>query len=144
MATNDAAYQREYMRAYRSRMTKEEKQLELEKARERNSNRDKQAVADSVRAWRTKYPERYRAARRTAEGARRARKRGAFIEQVRPDVVIERHGGHCGICGEKIEGAFHVDHVIPLSKGGSHGYSNVQPAHPVCNLKKGCQTPLYP
>jgi 5-methylcytosine-specific restriction endonuclease McrA len=45
--------------------------------------------------------------------------------------------GRCGICGEFIEGDFHVDHVLPLSQGGLHGYINVQPAHPICNFIKG-------
>src|SRR5271166_2713229 len=68
---------------------------------------------------------------------RRARKLGQFIEDVDPRVVYEMHGGMCGICKRFIDGEFHVDHVIPLSKGGMHGYVNVQPAHPICNLEKG-------
>lgn len=47
------------------------------------------------------------------------------------------HGGMCGICKGFIDGDFHVDHRIPLSKGGMHGYANCQPAHPKCNLSKG-------
>ena len=50
------------------------------------------------------------------------------------------HGGMCGICEEFIQGKFHVDHVIPLSKGGLHCYANVQPAHPNCNRKKWANT----
>jgi 5-methylcytosine-specific restriction endonuclease McrA len=49
------------------------------------------------------------------------------------------NGGMCGICEGFIEGEFHVDHVIPLSKGGMHGYINVQPAHPRCNVRKGAR-----
>lgn len=47
--------------------------------------------------------------------------------------------GRCGICGQFIEHelGFHVDHVLPLARGGMHGYINVQPAHPFCNLSKG-------
>ena len=70
---------------------------------------------------------------------RRARELGQFIEDVDPQIVYEMHGGRCGICGEFIEGDFHVDHVIPLAKGGMHGYINVQPAHPKCNLSKGAK-----
>jgi 5-methylcytosine-specific restriction endonuclease McrA len=46
------------------------------------------------------------------------------------------HGGMCGICKQFIVGKFHVDHVIPLSKGGLHSYANTQPAHPDCNQRK--------
>jgi 5-methylcytosine-specific restriction endonuclease McrA len=30
-----------------------------------------------------------------------------------------------------------LDHVRPISRGGSHTYFNVQLAHLTCNLKKG-------
>jgi 5-methylcytosine-specific restriction endonuclease McrA len=32
---------------------------------------------------------------------------------------------------------WHLDHVVPLSRGGEHSYANVQVAHPFCNLSKG-------
>lgn len=69
--------------------------------------------------------------------SRRARKLDQFIEDVDPEIVYQMHGGMCGICEEFIIGKFHVDHVIPLAKGGMHGYINVQAAHPKCNLVKG-------
>lgn len=84
-----------------------------------------------------RYPEK----RRMWEAARRARKLASFIEDVDPRVVYEMHGGVCGICHEFIEGDFHVDHVIPLARGGQHGYINVQPAHADCNLRKGASVP---
>jgi 5-methylcytosine-specific restriction endonuclease McrA len=71
---------------------------------------------------------------------RRARQLGQFVENVDRQAVFEMHGGMCGICEEFIQGKFHVDHVIPLSKGGLHCYANVQPAHPNCNRKKWANT----
>ncbi|HXJ92616.1 MAG TPA: HNH endonuclease signature motif containing protein [Terriglobia bacterium] len=68
--------------------------------------------------------------------SRRARKLGQFIEDVDRTTVYTMHGGRCGICGEFIDGPFDVDHVKPLSRGGMHGYINVQPSHPSCNRKK--------
>lgn len=68
---------------------------------------------------------------------RRARLRKAFVEVVSPQILFEQHGGICGICNQEIEGDFHVDHVIPLAKGGEHSYANTQPAHPRCNRWKG-------
>jgi 5-methylcytosine-specific restriction endonuclease McrA len=50
--------------------------------------------------------------------------------------VYSMHGGMCGICKQFVGEDFHVDHVVPLSLGGAHGYINVQPAHPICNLRK--------
>jgi hypothetical protein len=31
----------------------------------------------------------------------------------------------------------HLDHIVPVSVGGEHGWGNLQPAHPRCNAKKG-------
>lgn len=68
----------------------------------------------------------------------RALKLEQFLEDVDRTTVYKMHGGMCGICKQFVpEDDFHVDHVIPLSKGGMHGYVNVQPAHPTCNLRKG-------
>lgn len=30
-----------------------------------------------------------------------------------------------------------VEHVIPLAKGGKHDWTNVVPAHAICNFEKG-------
>jgi 5-methylcytosine-specific restriction endonuclease McrA len=89
--------------------------------------------------WVKDHPEQARRLFRQGAQVRRARKLNQFIEQVDPETVYEMHGGRCGICGEFIQGDFHVDHVIPLSKGGEHGYVNCQPAHPKCNLSKGAK-----
>ncbi len=60
-----------------------------------------------------------------------------FVERVDRDVVYERHGGVCGICGCAVPSdEFEVDHRVPLSRGGLHGYDNCQPAHPRCNQSK--------
>ncbi len=69
---------------------------------------------------------------------RRARKRGApLTEPVDRLLVLKRYEGVCGICGEMVDPFdFHVDHIIPLSRGGDHSYANTQPAHPFCNHSK--------
>lgn len=82
-----------------------------------------------------KKPEYALEARRYAS-AYRARKRDAFVEHVDPMVVFERDAGVCGICGVPIVGAFHVDHIVPLARGGEHSYANSQAAHPSCNSSK--------
>lgn len=74
--------------------------------------------------------------KRMHQRSRRARQRGLFIEHVNPAEVYKMHDGYCGICKQFIEGDFHVDHIIPLSKDGPHSYANTQPAHPTCNLRK--------
>lgn len=49
------------------------------------------------------------------------------------------------MCGEKVErdkNPYHehypnVEHVIPISKGGTHTWDNVKLAHRKCNWEKG-------
>lgn len=67
----------------------------------------------------------------------RARKRAAFVEDVDPILIWERDEGVCGICGGSADPKdWHLDHVIPLSRGGLHSRGNVQVSHPRCNLSK--------
>lgn len=63
------------------------------------------------------------------------------------DGVIERDKGICQICGRAVDRTAKngrhilkeyptVDHIIPLSKGGSHTWDNVRLAHMACNAGK--------
>lgn len=55
--------------------------------------------------------------------------------------VFERDGGICKLCGRKVDltlraphpESMTLDHILPLSKGGSNDLANVQLAHYRCN-----------
>ena len=98
---------------------------------------DPERVGRIAVRWIQEHPQEAQLHKRARNADRRARQRNQFIESVDPQTVFEMHGGMCGICEGFIEGDFEVDHVIPLVKGGMHGYINVQPAHPFCNRSKG-------
>lgn len=49
--------------------------------------------------------------------------------------------GKCACCHVSIKDGYHVDHVYPLSLGGSNNKSNLQLLCPTCNLKKGAKSP---
>ena len=52
--------------------------------------------------------------------------------------MFKRDKGRCGICRKKVDPAdWHLDHIVPLSRGGEHSYANVQVTHPFCNESKG-------
>lgn len=46
-------------------------------------------------------------------------------------------GGRCSICGQKLSGSFHADHVVPFKLGGKTLTANGQALCARCNLKKG-------
>lgn len=53
--------------------------------------------------------------------------------------VFERDGSACAYCGDR-GGPFHLDHIIPWSRGGKHDVSNLTVACMTCNVSKGAMT----
>ena len=75
---------------------------------------------------------------------RRARKLNAEGFHTKED--IRRIGDHqkwrCYWCGVSTKGKFHVDHLTPLSKGGSNWPSNLVISCARCNLQKQDADPI--
>lgn len=67
---------------------------------------------------------------------RRALKLEAYVAPVRDEEIIKRDQGICGICGKPIMGKLEIDHVVPLTAGGTHEPGNVQLTHLACNRRK--------
>lgn len=53
---------------------------------------------------------------------------------------LKRQKSRCYYCGDKLT-EYHIDHVIPLSRGGSDGAENKVLACPTCNRSKGAKLP---
>lgn len=49
--------------------------------------------------------------------------------------------GKCWWCGEPVGDTYHVDHRIPLARGGTNNADNICIACPSCNLSKGAKLP---
>ena len=51
--------------------------------------------------------------------------------------IAEKYGWKCNCgCGQKLTFDYHVDHLIPLWKGGTNDEANLQPLNPRCHLLK--------
>lgn len=87
---------------------------------------------------------------RPRRGGRSAKSYGVRTEVYTYFDVIATYGVNCHICGNLInleaprsvgragwENGLHIDHVIPMSKGGEDTLDNVRPAHAKCNILKG-------
>jgi hypothetical protein len=81
---------------------------------------------------------------------RRAIIKGSPVSFYTQAQVISTYGVNCHICGLEIdfsvprqvgktgwEKGLHIDHLIPISKGGPDTLENVRPAHGRCNIDKG-------
>jgi 5-methylcytosine-specific restriction endonuclease McrA len=55
------------------------------------------------------------------------------------ELLLNSYPHICGLCGEQINSIdeMHVDHIIPLSRGGKDILANLQLTHARCNMDKG-------
>lgn len=140
----------------------EKKDLYIKKAAEWYSHNKEASVLIS-RRWRASNPEKARRvtreyAKRNPElGASRTRRRRAKInsaitERYTEVQLIALYGSSCHICKTPIdllaprktgklnwEIGLHVDHLVPISKGGNDTIKNVRPSHGLCNVKRGAR-----
>jgi 5-methylcytosine-specific restriction endonuclease McrA len=73
-----------------------------------------------------------RDARRNRKHQRRARMRGG--DRIGLAALAKRDGWRCHICKRRVSAStWSVDHLVPLSDGGSHTWQNVALAHHRCN-----------
>lgn len=98
------------------------------------------SIDKRISSWRENNPERTAFIKKTYKARRRAiEKKGdptakLFAwEQAQQKV--------CYWCGVSCADSYHVDHYIPLSKGGAHTVKNLVIACPQCNLSKSAKDP---
>lgn len=84
--------------------------------------------------WAKKNPE----APRSAVRNRRARQKAAKGIHTNQDIyaLFQFQRGVC-FCGFNLSDGYHVDHVVPISRGGSNWPSNLQLLCATCNCSKG-------
>jgi hypothetical protein len=104
---------------------------------------------ESNKNWYYSNLEKAREINRRATRRRNARKLNNGFEHYTEIQVLSLYGNQCSICSILIdlsatrvvgkdnwEMGLHIDHVIPISKGGPDTLENVRPAHALCNLRK--------
>ncbi len=137
-----------YQRQMADPVARERRRASARRAAAKRRKEKREATLAAGRRWYAKNAERERARNAAYKRANRARctdlenkrqalKLNQYVEDVDRLTVLARDKSVCGLCGEMIDGDFHVDHIVPLSKGGLHSYANVQAAHPLCNIRKG-------
>jgi len=123
---------------------------------------------DEIREWRRTYNEEHREekatrdkeyrqtpqgrmVRRAAHHRRRARKKGSggsyTAAQIQAQLKRQKYRCYYAGCGhakfEKKNGKhiFHIDHIVPLSRGGTNTIDNIVLSCPTCNMHKHNKLP---
>lgn len=89
--------------------------------------------------YRAKNYERVLAWNRRREALRRGAIGTYTIQQIQEQ--YERQKGACYYCKVKVGKKYHIDHVVPISRGGSNDISNLVISCPTCNLRKNDKLP---
>ena len=130
----------------RSRKNNKEKTLEYAKDYYQNN---KEKVLEYQKEYNKEYKQNNPHKAREYERKRRALNQRNIHKPYTEDQVLKLYGSVCHICKEEIdllakrspgvsgwEKGLHIDHVIPLSKGGPDTIENVKPSHGLCNIQK--------
>lgn len=90
-----------------------------------------------------RYRKQHQLAERAREQRRRARKKAADGSWTPQDInrLLKLQGGNCWWCGDQLPKNYHIDHRIPLVRGGSNNPSNLVLSCPRCNLSKQDKMP---
>jgi len=127
------------------------------KARFNKMHKDNPEMAKAaVAKWNKSHPEvikannaRWHRDHPGAAKAKKARRRALESASTGPHhtaadiaaLLIDQHD-LCAYCGLILDGNYHVDHVVPLSQGGSNDAVNLAITCPPCNLSKGSKSLL--
>jgi len=92
---------------------------------------------EAIKKRKSKYSKEHRIERRAREHTRRTQKKingGTYTKKQWID-LCNKYNNTCLMCG-KTNIKLTVDHIIPISKGGSNYIDNIQPLCLSCNSKK--------
>jgi len=154
-----------YKEANREKIAAKQKEYRLrnkEAQREKNVKHyaeNKDALLAVNAKYRAENPEREKA--RNAKWAKENPEKCAAKTRRRRALKLKAEGTHnrqdidklfllqkgkCASCTIKLiksgKNIYHVDHIMPLTKGGGDGPDNLQLLCPVCNIKKNAKDPL--
>jgi len=133
-AAKDAAWRKanpDRVRAYNATF-REGHRKELSAAQSARHRANPERGRATTAAWQRANPEKAKALSGASNATRRARKACApVVEKVSRAAVWERDRGICHVCKRKADpNDWHLEHIVPLARGGEHSYRNCAVSHP--------------
>lgn len=140
-----AAYKKEWYKANKTRIADLRKsycqanKVEIAKKKKAYNQANKVKIAARTKLYQQSNPEIFRRAKQK----RRAIKRQAFgtISKGITEKLMALQRGKCAVCKASVKDKHHLDHIMPLSLGGTNEDSNIQILCPSCNCSKGAKHP---
>lgn len=98
-------------------------------------------VRESIHKWQQAHPESAKASahRRRAHAIANTPK-GEHYTMADVKLQYKSQKGKCWHCGVKLNDVYHIDHFVPLAKGGTNSANNIVVSCPKCNLSKNDKT----
>lgn len=117
------------------------KDVKKRSARDRayyRNNSDKIKARSS--AWAVENKER-RKVHRASRKASKLNNGGVLSKDICQKLFLLQRG-MCACCSELLGNDYHLDHIVPLAKGGENSDHNVQLLRAICNLEKRAKCPI--
>lgn len=104
----------------------------------------KRSNAPKVSANNRQWRESNRDVVRTHQANRGARERNGAGRLPRGFIpkLFALQKGRCVVCRTKLGNGYHIDHILPLARGGQHQGDNIQLLCAACNLSKHAKHPV--
>lgn len=136
LAQRDTPEYRAYVKAYQAATRDRKRAYDRERHKGQASE-----VAKRAAEWNRANRERRAAITRNYSCRRRVKVGvGVSTQALREWTAAQKKV--CHWCGCKCPNSFHIDHYVPLSKGGAHELQNLVIACGPCNLRKNAKDPL--
>lgn len=116
----------------------------LEIRARQNSRYDPEKEHERKQKYAAENPDRYREVTTNAARNRRARIVSAEGSHTPEDIrwLENTQKMRCACCSTKLSQGYHIDHIVPLARGGSNDRRNLQLLCPPCNLSKSHKDPI--
>ena len=125
---------------WRERIGEDAYKAYVKKHGRKRYEKNKEKIIGQVLKWRNENKESVKIYAR-ATAAKRRSAAGAYTKKDVQD-ILEKQKHKCAYCKKSVKDGYHVDHVVPLARGGTNWPDNLQILCPFCNLSKGVKDPI--